>query len=157
MGADGSAGREVIVDAVDHRVACVCISSEDHERLLMELSCCAVEQPQVVGERRFQSRVSLYDVQRVAGVANVEELCHAWLRRAAAIGQAELGLVVGTIAIVYGRSDVEHISDRIGMNAEIVLSELRALWLEHHSRVQLVLVAYAAEHEVELLYVVLIL
>ena len=46
----------------------------------MVLNEIVVEQPEVLGERWLQARITLLDVQRVAVICDIKQLRDAWLR-----------------------------------------------------------------------------
>ena len=134
-------GRETQISHLGHRVV---------------LLIAVVEEVQALRERRFQAGITARDVERVAIVVDVEQLRHRGLRRRSAVVDAQVGHLREAVAEVECRGDVEHGAGSINVDALIVLYELRALRLEHHAHVEVVLLVNFAEHQLDVVRVVLV-
>ena len=95
-----------------------------HYRLLTLLQIVVVFRPQIVGKRRFQSRITFRDVQRVTVVGYVKQVGHARLRRARPIVQPQIAHIAELIAEIHRRCDVQHRACRVRMYALIILYEV---------------------------------
>ena len=123
----------------------------------MLLYVVVVEEHEVVGERRLKAWVTHGDAQRVAVVNDVEQVGHAWLRCASTIVEAQLAQLRYFPTEISRRGDVRHGAHRVGVHSLIVLNELRLLWHELHAEVEIVCLANDAEHELNVVDIVLIL
>ena len=109
----------------------------------------------VVRERGLQVGITLGDDEWVRVVADVEQVGHAWLSRATVVAHVQVGVFVEVPAQVDARGDVEDLSCylRIGV-AHIFVVEHGALGQEIEADTEVVVVAHAAETEVDGLVVV---
>ena len=153
---NGSTRQFVVSHHAGNAIACIAIIGKGHDAALMVYEIGVVVQAQVVAERGFQSGVTLRNAQRIAVVGDVDQVAHLRLRRGAAVVKPQLGDVVGHVAQVEGRGDVEHVAHGVGVKTSIGLHELRFLRLEHHAGVQAVFVANQQEADVHLVDIVFI-
>ena len=89
-------------------------------RTALHLEVCA----QIGRERRFQSRVTHVDAQRVGIVVDVEQLCDAGLACRPTECHLQIGLLIETIAHVERRRDVGHRANGIDRYTKILLHEV---------------------------------
>ena len=113
--------------------------------------------PEVVGERGFQSRVTLLDVQGVAVVGYVEQVGHARLLRGSAVVDSQVAHLREPVSEVECGREVGHVSHRVHVHALEVLQIVRALRLHHHAGVELELGVYPSVGELNVVQVVGIL
>jgi len=116
-----------------------------------------VEQSEVLGERRLQARVTHRDVQRVAVICDVKQLRDAWLRGSTTIVHTQIAHLREAITEIEGWTHIHHIANGIYMHALIILDILRLLWLNHHTKVQVVLLTDESHHHLDIMVVVAIL
>ena len=107
-----------------HGVACGAEPDVRHYCLHCFLEIASERSVKVVSERRFQSRVTLGDVEWITVVGDVDKVGHARLRRSTAIAYAQIGNLVEPVAEVECRGDVEDVPYGIYVFALIVLSEV---------------------------------
>ena len=132
-------------------------AQEGHLCHRVVLLIAVVEEVQALRERWFQAGITARDVERVAIVVDIEQLRHRGLRRRSAVVDAQVGHLREAVAEVECRGDVEHGAGGVDIDALIVLYELRALRLEHHAHVEVVLLVNLTEHQLDVVRVVLIL
>ena len=77
-----------------------------------------------VGELRFQTGISLRDVERVGVVGDVEQLGDVGLTGVAAIVKPNVALLMELVVEVDGRRQVHDVSDGIDIHAAVVLNEV---------------------------------
>ena len=158
LGARGaSAGLLVVSNHVANAVARVAVVDMRHHGLLMVLYVVVVEHAQGVGERRLQAGVTHGDVERVAVIDDVEKVGHAGLRRRSTIVYAQGAELREAVTEVERRRNVDDVAHGVDANALVILDEARALRLHHDADVEVILLTYDAQHELELVNVVLIL
>ena len=109
-----------------------------------------------MGERGFQSRITLSDIQRVGVIGNIEQVTHRRLAAATAVFQAHLLLSVPTVAEVHGGCNVQHIAYRIGIMTIVALHEVGALRLDEHAYAQLVFGLDDAQRHTQVVDIVLV-
>ena len=146
-----------ILNHVRDGVPRVAIVSEQHDGTHVILHVCIEVHAEVVGKRRFQTRVTLCDVQRVAVVSDIKQVTHLWLLGGTAVVDTQFCGVVRAITEVDGRGYIEHRTCGVGMHASVILDEMRLLRLEHQTGIKLIGVADFTEHHVKLVNIVLIL
>ena len=128
----------------------------EHHRTLVFLYIVVIEQSKRVGERRFQSWITLCDVQRVAVVGDGKQVGHTWLGCRSAVVEAQLTHIGDLPTEVGRRSDVGDVAHCINIYALVILNEIGLLWLHLHSHVEVVVLAYHSQHHVDVVYIVLI-
>ena len=112
----------------------------------MVLNIVVIEQAEILGERRFQSGITLTNVQRVAVIGNIQQVAHRWLAAIGTIVEAQLA-DIGYLPTEIGcRSNVRHGANGIGVNTLIVLCKVRALWHHLETNIQVVGLANDAQH-----------
>src|SRR5574344_2156165 len=85
----------------------------------------------VVTERRFQSRISLCDVQRVGIISDIKQIGHAWLRSTSSVVQTQIRLLSEVVAEVNIGSKVEHITCNLWiLISHVFVVEHTSLWQE---------------------------
>ena len=128
-----------------------------HDATLVVLDIVVVEQAEVLGERGFQTRVTLFDVQGIGVVGDVEQVGHGRLAAGATIGEAQLADFRDLPSEIGRRRHVGDGACRIGMHTLIVLNEVRLLRHHLESNVQVVVLAGDAQGYLGRMDVVLIL
>ena len=129
---------------------------EGHHSALVLLEVVVVEEVEVLTERGLQTRVTFLDVQGVAVVGDVEQVAHLRLLGVGAVGEAQLARGRLLPAEVHGRSEVGDGTRGVGVDAQIVLSEVRLLGYHLHTDVEGVSIAYDAQHHLSGMDVVLV-
>ena len=119
----GDASTSLLV--VSHHIADVVASraevDERHDRTLVTLDIGVVEKLETVGERRFQSGVTLSDVHRVAVVPDIEQVGDIRLLSRSTILDAQVAQLVEAVTEVERRRHIGHVSDDIGVYTLIIL------------------------------------
>ena len=128
-----------------------------HQRLLCFLEISTEEGVETIGKRRFQSWVTLSDVQWVAIVGNVHEVGHAWLRSVATVSDSEVRHLIKLILKVHRWSDVYHMAHSIHIFSLIVLCKVRRLWFYHRTHIKVEALANHSEHQLYVVCIVFIL
>ena len=109
-------------------------------------------------ERRLQSGVAFGDDQRVRIVGNVKQVGHAGLARATFVAEVQIGVLVEIPAQVHSRGDVKNLARHLRIFlAHILVVKCGALGQQVETYAEVVVVAHAAETEIDGLVVVAIL
>ena len=109
-------------------------------------------------ERGFQTRVSLGDDQRVRVIGDVEQVGHAGLARATVVAEVQVRMLVEVPAQVHSRGDVKNLARHLRIFlAHVLIVERGALGQQVETYAEVVVVAHAAETEVDGLVVIAIL
>ena len=151
-----SAGLVIVGHPVTDTVARVAIIQKRHDGPLLAFYIVVVEKPEVVGERRFQSRITHGDIQRVAIVGDIEQLRHARLRGCAPVIDAKIAHLAEAIAEIERRRDISDPTHRVDMNSLIILHVLRLLWLHHHAHIEIILLTDDTQHQLEVVDIIAI-
>ena len=152
-GTGGLVERHLVADGVARGVQ----SCPGGDGTLPALGIVVVEDTQVLGERGFQSWVTLADVQRVAIVGDIEQVAHRGLAGVGIILHAQLADLGALPAEVECRRDVGDGARGVGMQSLVVLQEVRTLRNEAHADVEVEGLAHDAEHQFEVVGIVLVL
>lgn len=127
-----------------------------HDTLVMILHEVVVEQSEVLRKRRLQARVTLRDVQRVAVIHYIQQLRDAWLRGCTAIVDAQVAHLREAVTEIERRTEISDCADGIRMIAHIIVDEVGALWLNHHTEVEIILITDESHHHLDIVSIVLI-
>ena len=147
----------IIAHEVRDGIAGIAVVGIEYNGALVFLDVVIVVEIERVGKLRLQSRVTLSDVERVRVVGNVEQLRDVGLAGVAAVLYSD-GLLVGElIAEVERWRHVRHVADGINVDAAVVLDVVGVLWLYVEADVILVLLLIIAQHETDVVSIVLIL
>ena len=106
---------------------------------------------------RFQSRITLCNIERVRVVGNIQQLGDIRLSGVATILDAETALVGELIAEVERGRQVRDVPDRIHIDSAVVLNIVRVLRLNQESQVIVVFLLIIAQHHPDVMRIVLIL
>ena len=93
-------------------------------------------------ERRFQTCVTRRDVQRVCIVVNFEQLGNLWLLRLSAELNLEIGLLIEAVTHIQRRRYISDSSDSIHRTSQILLDEVRLLWLDVNTDIHIQFLAH---------------
>ena len=115
-----------------------------------------VEQTEVLGKRRFQTRVTLRDVQRVAVIHHIQQLRDAWLRGCTAIVDAQVAHLREAVTEIERRAEIGNRADGIRMIAHIIVDKVGALWLNHQTEVEIILASDESHHHLDIVSIVFI-
>ena len=100
---------------------------------------------QVRRERRFQSRVTHGDGERVGVVVDIEQLRDGRLRGGPPEPHLQVGLLIEPVAQVERGREVGHRPHRVDRHTQVLLDEVRPLWLHRDADVHIVFLAYEAQ------------
>ena len=87
----------------------------------------------VMRERRFQTRVTGTDVQRIGVVSNRQQVFHARVAGTSTIREAQLSLLLRLVAEIHFWREVEHITCCIYLIFALLIRQFGILWSESYT------------------------
>ena len=154
---DASTSLRVITHEIRDGVAGIGIVGIDDNRPLVTLDVVVVIHIQRIGELGFQSRITLGDIERIGVVGDVEQLRDVRLPGITAVVEPDILLVRKLVVEVERRRDIRHVADSVDVDATVVLDVIGVLRLHKHAHVVVVFLLPVAEHETDVVGVVLVL
>ena len=129
---------------------------EGHHGTLVLLEVIVVEEVEILRERGLQTRVTTRDAQRIAIVDDIKQVAHRRLLGTATIGEAQLTSLRLLPTEVEGRRDIGHSAHGIGIDALIVLDEVRLLGKHLETDVEVIGLTDDAQHQLKRMVVILV-
>ena len=108
-------------------------------------------------ERRFQSRITLTDIQRIRVISYIKQIFHTRLACTSPIGKAQLADFRKSVTKINVRSKIEHISFYHSIYFGLLIIQSGVLRLQRYSKVQSIFLADNIKSCINIMVIIFIL